>query len=76
MEVSEVSFIIPMISIAAISLILYMLTNRSFGALIGIAGTAIAVMVYSGGLDSAFYVISVLFLGMGFYTELRGDGSE
>lgn len=73
---SELSFIIPMISIAAVSLILYMFTNRSFGSLIGISGTAIAVMVYSGGLDEAFYVISVLLLGVGFYVNLRGDGSE
>lgn len=65
-------WIIPMVAIAAISLLVTMLTNRSFSTLMGVLGVSTAVMVWTGEIGNIFYIVSILFIGAGFWLALEG----
>lgn len=76
MAALDYNLILPLISFAAISLILYIMTNRSFVSLMGIMGLVSAVMVWNGTLPSIFYVVSIIFLGVGFWRGLFSDSAS
>lgn len=64
--------LIPLSIIIGISLVVFMLTNRSFVVLTGTLAMVITVTVWSGGLPQLFYIVSALFIGISLWISFHG----